>query len=277
MSQNFYSENEENSFVESLNDFEYLFKNYRKNPPSLQDALYELFLNAGSSKQEAQEIYDHLYLMCDKTVNQNWNSIKMYHPEISKEESLVISSYTYEPKPMYKKYGPYRLLNTNLVANDRKSGVVCIEKYFFLFLSALRKVTISKPKNLFRCINCKVKLEKDENNIKYIPFVKGNEKIFWPFTSTSDDEKIAESFLENGTGTKFILEGDNLWGYDITLFNVYGEKEILLEPERKYIIEDIKEGQITEVKCKVIGNHQIMKICGTLYIVSCYILIFSVL
>ena len=178
---------------------------------------------------------------------------------------------------MYKKYSPYRLLNTNLVSNDRKAGVINVEKYFFLFLSALRKVPICKPKCLYRCITCKVKLQKDPNNDKYIPFEEGNEKTFWSFTSTSDDEKLTENFLNNGTGTKFKLEGESLWGYDITLFNVYGEKEILLEPERKYVIESVKEGQIAEVNCKLITNNLILKICGTIYIVSKFILIFSVL
>ena len=41
------------------------------------------------------------------------------------------------------------------------------------------------------------------------------------------------------TGTIFRLEGDNLWGYDIQLFNYFNEKEIILEPERKYIVDDI--------------------------------------
>ena len=30
----------------------------------------------------------------------------------------------------------------------------------------------------------------------------------------------------------------NVWGYDISLFNVFNEEEILLEPERKYYIEN---------------------------------------
>ena len=38
------------------------------------------------------------------------------------------------------------------------------------------------------------------------------------------------------SGTIFRLEGD-IWGYDITLFSKYDEKEILLEPERKFIVK----------------------------------------
>ena len=182
-------------------------------------------------------------------------------------------------KKMYEKFSPYRLLNTNLITTDRKSGVINIEKYLFLFLRALRGLKKCKKNCLFRCINCKVKLAKDPNNIKYIPYIKGNEKIFWPFTSTSDDENIAMNFLGKGTGTKFKIIGDNLWGYDITLFNVYNEKEILLEPERRYIVDNIIEGNITEITCKLIDNPLILKICDFIkkLKVRKYYLYFSVL
>jgi hypothetical protein len=33
------------------------------------------------------------------------------------------------------------------------------------------------------------------------------------------------------------LTGD-IWGYDITLFNVFYEEEILIEPEREIMIEE---------------------------------------
>ena len=94
-----------------------------------------------------------------------------------------------------------------------------------------------------------------------LPYKQGNQKIFWPFTSTSEDEKVAENFLGNGTGTKYKIVGDNLWGYDITLFNVCEETEFLLEPERKYEIQNVKEGKIIEITCKVVDNPQILKIC----------------
>ena len=45
------------------------------------------------------------------------------------------------------------------------------------------------------------------------------------------------------------------------MFNVYGEKEILLEPERKYEIQNVKEGNIIEITCKVVDNPQILEIC----------------
>jgi hypothetical protein len=260
MSTRFYSENEENCFEDSLNNYEFLFENYASNPPSLKDALFEMFLNAGASGKDAEEIYNDLYKVCNETVIRNWDSIKKEHPEISNKDALIISSYTYETKPMYNKYSPYRLLNQNLVSNDRRNGVRNVEKYFFIFLQALRRLNKSKKNNLFRCITTKVKLENDPNNNSYVPYKKGNTKTFWTFTSTSDNEKVAENFLQDGTGTKYKINGEDLWGYDITLFNVNKEKEILLEPEKKYTIENVEEDKITEVSCKIIDNPTIIKL-----------------
>ena len=91
--------------------------------------------------------------------------------------------------------------------------------------------------------------------------------------------KCSNGFIGNGTGTKFKIEGDNLWGYDITLFNVCKEKEILLEPESKYVVENIKEGNIIEVTCKLIDKPQIVQICNFIRKkkVSIFFLCFSVL
>ena len=68
---------------------------------------------------------------------------------------------------MYEKFSPYRLLNTNLVSDNRKNGVQNVEKYLFLLLSSLRRMTKCKKSCLFRCISNSVKLEKDPNNNKF--------------------------------------------------------------------------------------------------------------
>ena len=45
MSEKFYSTNEELNFDDSLNNFEYLFKDIKEKSPTLEDALMEMFLN----------------------------------------------------------------------------------------------------------------------------------------------------------------------------------------------------------------------------------------
>ena len=62
MSKSFYSENEEFNF-ESFNDYEFLFKDIQLKPPTLEEALIELFRNAGLSEKDAKDIYSHLYLI----------------------------------------------------------------------------------------------------------------------------------------------------------------------------------------------------------------------
>ena len=69
MSQKFYSANEELNFDDSLNNFEYLFKDIKTKSPSLKDALIEMFLNAQLSKDDSQKIYDDLMLHCTNRIN----------------------------------------------------------------------------------------------------------------------------------------------------------------------------------------------------------------
>ena len=260
MSHSFYSEKEENNLEESLNKYEYLFDDYYhyNNHPTLEEALIQLFRNAGASENEANKILKGLLTECKHKINTNWEKITQEYKGISKDNALIISSYTYEPEAMYEKYSPYRILNTNLVENDRKKGVKNVQKYFFLLLESLRCLKKCKKEQLYRCITHKVKLENALNNNKYIPYKEGNEKTFWAFTSTSDVEEVSEHFLDNGKGTKYKIMGDNLEGYDITLFNVYGEKEILLEPETKYRIEKVKKDNVIEVTCKLINNSKLL-------------------
>ena len=61
------------------------------------------------------------------------------------------------------------------------------------------------------------------------------------------------------SGTIFTLAGD-VWGYDITLFNYYDEKEILLEPETKFIVENVfpPVNEIIHITCKVINSSLVL-------------------
>jgi hypothetical protein len=129
---------------------------------------------------------------------------------------------------------------------DRKNGLKIISKYLYILLYSLRKLPKYYPTQtkgyLYRCINKHINYKIDPFNPKSIPYLQGNKKTFWGFTSTSPNAIKSYNFLgktENfKSGTIFTLYGD-LWGYDITLFNYYNEDEILLEPERKFIVKQI--------------------------------------
>ncbi len=64
-----------------------------------------------------------------------WNKKK--YPKITKEDSIIISSYTCESKD--NKFSPYKILNINLVSENRKEGLKNISKYLYILLKSLRK------------------------------------------------------------------------------------------------------------------------------------------
>ena len=154
-----------------------------------------------------------------------------------------------------------------MISENRKNGIHNISKYLYIFLQSLRKLPkYYPPKNkklLYRCITHKVSLEKNEDNENIIPYKIGNKKTFWGFTSTSTNPKTTYNFLKNKekikSGTIFSLEGD-IWGYNIELFNYFNEKEILLEPERKFIIKNALPSinEIINITCKILKTPLIL-------------------
>ena len=91
----------------------------------------------------------------------------------------------------------------------------------------------------------------------------GNEKTFWGFTSTFSNPKLTYKFLnqeeKTKSGTIFSLEGD-IWGYDIEIFNYFNEKEILLEPERKFIVKNVLPpiNEIINITCEILKTPLIL-------------------
>ena len=122
-------------------------------------------------------------------------------------------------------------------------------------LRKLNKFYPSKNQNLYRSIKDDIDLDK---------YSSGNTKIFWGFTSTSQNASKAYNFLGNKDcikcGTIFTFTG-KVWGYDIQLFNVFNEDEILLEPERKIQIKDVlpKINNIIHVTCKVLDTSIVLE------------------
>ena len=178
MSLTFFSKKEEEiTTAESINNYRNLFESYTKQIPSLKEALEQMFLSSGASKDEVKELISEVIEPVDEFISRNFESIKEKYKNISKEEAMTISAYTYELGE--SKYNVYRILNTNLVAKNRQQGIKNISKYLFLLLKALRKLTRYYPKNyLYRCISVLVKLNYDSFNKSFVPYLKGNEKTF---------------------------------------------------------------------------------------------------
>ena len=257
MSLNFYCKEEDNSREESINKYQNLFSNYDKNPPSLKEALNQMFKSSDLNNIKINELTEDLLSRCKEKIDPKYDEIKGKYNNISKEDAYIICSYTCESEE--RQYSPYRILNQSLVSDDRQRSVRNVSKYLYIFLKSLRKLPRYYPKNkyLYRCLTCKVNLSKDPNNEKLVPYIAGNLKTFWGFTSTSPDPKMTYSFLKNEeknkSGTIFTLGGD-IWGYNIELFNYYNEKEILLEPERKLKVDSVLPpvNDIINITCTIL-------------------------
>jgi len=269
MSLNFYTEEEDNNKEESINNYKDLFSSFENNLPTLSEALNQMFKSAKLNEKRTNELTKDILDKCEKTIDPKYDEIKKKYNNISKDDAYIICAYTCESEDT--SYSPYRLLNQNLVSDNRKNGAKNISKYLYIFLKAIRKLPRYYPtkdkKYLYRCITHKVNIEKDSYNDKLVPYKINNKKTFWGFTSTSSNPKTTYEFLEGKkikSGTVFSLGGD-IWGYDIELFNFFREKEILLEPERKFIVENVLPplNEIISVTCKILKTPLILDDNGT--------------
>ena len=138
MSKIFYLEEEENEKDESISKYNDLFAQYISNIPTLNNALYEMYVLSNLSHEKALDLTNDIIIKCMNKVDSNLIEIKNKHPNISRDDAIIITSYTCESKD--ENYSPYRILNKNLVSDDRKNGIKIISKYLFIFLCSLRKL-----------------------------------------------------------------------------------------------------------------------------------------
>ena len=190
MSLNFYCKEEENSREESINRYKNIFKNYEKKTPSLSEALTQMFRSADLGKEKITELTEDIINQCKDRIDPDFDIIKKKYENITKEDAYIICSYTCES--IDRAYSPYRILNRNLVSDDRQNGVKNISQYLYIFLKSLRKLPRYYPENkvLYRCLTCQVNLSEGNNNT--VSYKIGNKKTFWGFTSTSNDHNIFE-------------------------------------------------------------------------------------
>ena len=259
MSLLFYSEEEENQKEESIDNYKDLFEEYKNKSISLSEALNQMFISSNVEKNQINILIDDIIKKSEKTIEKNSDKIKEKYPNITNEDAIIISSYTCESKD--RNFSPYKLLNSNLVSENRKDGINNISKYLFILLKSLRKLSRYYPdkenKYLYRCIKVKVNYMIDPFDKKSIPYIEGNKKTFWGFTSTSKYIRTTYNFLKEEeknikSGTIFTLYGD-IWGYDITLFNFFHEEEVLLEPEKKFIVDQVFPplNEVIHIRCNI--------------------------
>jgi len=117
----FYCKEEENTREESINRYKYIFRNYEKNPPSLSEALAQMFKSSNLDSKKINEFVEDILNKCEGIIEQNFDLIKKEYKNITKEDAYIICSYTCESED--RTYSPYRILNQNLVSNNRQNGV----------------------------------------------------------------------------------------------------------------------------------------------------------
>ena len=258
----YYYINNESDSKSSINDYENIFYDYITRTPTLQEALMQMFTSSGLTQIKSNNLINQILNKVNMHLNKKFIEIRKKYPNITAEEAQIISSYTCElTNKEDSNYNIYKILNRNLVSENRQMGIMVISKYLFIFLKSLRKLKRYYPdkqsKYLYRCISTQVELRFNPFNKSQIPYLRGQTKIFWAFSSASNNPENSYNFLgsleNNKNGTIFTLTGD-VWGYDIKLFNVFNEDEILLEPERKFMIKESMPpvNNVIHVRCKIL-------------------------
>ena len=266
MSIYFYSANEDNQKIESINKYKYLFSEYSYKNPSLNEALFQMFISNNNKELKAKELTEDILYKSEKIINKNFYLIKQKYPYLSKDDAIIIATYTCQLPDI--RNSPYIILNKNLCEENKEKGIKNISKYLYLFLKSLRKLNKYYPnqKYLYRCIDTQVDLVKNIFNKNKIPFSRGKIKTFWGFSSVTSQIRrtlsIDNEKIDYNQGTIFTLYG-NIWGYDISLFNDKMDEEIILEPEQNYLVRNvvppINNKKIINIRIKIENCNNVLK------------------
>ena len=148
MSLSFYCKQEEYNYrKESINKYEYIFSNYENNPPSLKEALIQMYSSLNLDDNITIKLAEEILFKCKKRIDSEYDKIKKIYENITLEDAYIICSYTCECEN--KEYSPYRLLNLNLYSDDIQICVLNISKYLFILLKSLRKLPRYYPENKY--------------------------------------------------------------------------------------------------------------------------------
>ena len=267
MSLHFYSKNEDLKNIESIEKYKAIFKQYKTQNINLRDALNDMLISNNNTREKSKELTEEILYFSERIVINNFIMIKERYPYITKEQSIIIASYSYTSSDIEN--SPYIILNKNLCEANKEKGVKNISKYFYLFLTTLRKLNRFYPdkKYLYRNIATQVDIKENIFNKNKIPYSRGKMKIFWGFTSTST--QIRKTLCINGEnidfteGTLFTLYGNN-WGYDISFFNEKMNEEIILEPEIKGIVINvvppINNNKIINIRLQIENDRKLFEL-----------------
>ena len=249
------SPDEEDSAVDCINNSEHMFTEFKKKPPTLEEALRSMEYGDERVKEFSKDFMKRGEDKLDE----------FDAPGLTAEDIAAIFCYTYECSKKEKCEGiesPYRMLNNSVSVNRDNKSLKKTRGFLFLLLQALRKLPRYTSVNgvLYRGIKAHVQTEMDPEYPKRKPYAAGNEKMLWAFASTTEDLERTRVFLGKTKGTLFTISGKP-WGYDISMFSDFpDEKEIILEPERKLKIKSVsREGDIISVNAEMVKTPLVLE------------------
>jgi len=117
---------------ESINNYADIFMAYISKPPTLIEALEQLFNSTRT--ENSNDIIKEIIYLSKNTIDRNFDKIKQIYPKISKEESIIIATYIVE----MKNTSIYSIINRTL--NNDMKNIKNISKYLYLFIKSLRKL-----------------------------------------------------------------------------------------------------------------------------------------
>ena len=97
-----------------------------------------MFINSGASEEKTNDLINDIIYKTEEIINKNSKEIKINYPKITNEDSKNISSYTCESKD--NNLSPYKILNNNLVTENRKRRNKKHFKIFFSFIKITKKI-----------------------------------------------------------------------------------------------------------------------------------------
>jgi len=173
-------------------------------------------------------------------VYQNLKFLKEEHKGLDEDEVLAVYFFTIS-FPV-RELSVYRRLNQDLTSEDRETSLPKWRFYIYHLFNAMSKIPIWNPltlQDVYRGVNV--------NLVKKYPqkYKKGNEIIWYTFTSTTLDISKVQNFLqreknESKEGTIFTLNNANLSGRDIRFYSRHKEEvEVLFPPGSRFSIISI--------------------------------------
>ena len=254
----YYNKNEEIPKKQTIDDYENIFLEYKDKIPTLYEALYQMYRSLDIADQKAYLLSLNIIDKSKKVIEFNYDLINEKYG-VTKEEAMIIASYSCEA--FDSDYSPYKVVNNIMNDENRFKGIRSISKYLYIFLKALRQLSIFYPqqKYMYRCINKQINLKKDIFDERIVPFNKGTIKTFYGFLSVTSEKDMTYDLKgkkENiDKGTIFEIYG-NFRGYDISLFNKLIDEHIIIEPEHilkiiNAVYPNNNNKEIFNVRCEI--------------------------